>query len=192
MEHLVYNTRSPCRPKIAADSIKRRQVTRQRKSPTGNRLESQIHASLRLHRDDALNTRFLLGVQLNLELANDTRDGTPQLGLGKVTPNAGPRPVEKRQLRKVGRRAARLVRPQGAVVCLVDPPLRHDHVRVLPEVGAPVDSVGDEQEVGALGDVIPGNGGVVDGFSDGGRYGGVEAEGLLAHAVEVGHALQQV
>lgn len=64
-------------------------------------------------------------------------------------------------------------------------------MRIGPVVGVSVDGIGDEQEVGALGNMVAGDGGVSDGLADSGRDGGIEAEGFLAHAVEVGHALQQ-
>ena len=120
-------------------------------------------------------------LHLKAEPAHNTRNRTAQLGTGKVLPNASTLAMQEGNLRKVGRRAARVIsRAVG-----VDPPLGEESVSVgAPELGAAVDSVGTEYDARALGDVLAGDGGVADGFADRDGDSGVQTEDLLADSVE--------
>jgi hypothetical protein len=130
-------------------------------------------------------------LQLEGEAADHARNGTPELCARKVLADAGALAVQEGDLGVVGRGAAVAVAGLAAGIVGVDPAVRQVLVTGgAPELRAAVDGVRDEQDARAMRYGVAGDDGVADGFADRGRHGGVQAEDLLADAVQEGHGFE--
>lgn len=95
--------------------------------------------------------------------------------------------MQERNLGIVGRCPAVVVGHGVPVLICVDPPLWDEVIAAgTPEFRAAVDGIWAEDDAGSFGDVFAGHYGIVDGFTDGGGYCGIETEDLLANTVEEG------
>ena len=119
------------------------------------------------------------------------RKSTSQLRLRKILPYARPLPVQKGDLSVVRPRASMLIHHLIPTCICIHPPFRTEDVRVCsPELRTAVDSIWTEKDAGAAGYMRTGDSGVADGFAEGERDSGIQAEDFLDNAVEEGEGFE--
>ena len=96
--------------------------------------------------------------------------------------------MQERDLSIVGRCPAVVIGRGIPILICVNPSLWDKVIATgTPEFGAAVDGIWTEDDAGSFGDMFAGYYGVIDGFTDGGGYCGIQAKNLLADAIEERH-----
>jgi hypothetical protein len=120
--------------------------------------------------------------QLHLKCAYKCRNQAAQLCLRKILPDTAPWPMQEGQCAVVARRAAHVVRP----ACVgIDPALGDELGCVrAPKVWRPVDGPRHQQDLGAARNCLVDDGRVPDGVTDRDGHGWIQADCLVAYAIE--------
>ena len=144
--------------------------------------------TLRLTRHTSLHLNHLpRTLKLKVKPPHDRRQHASKLSPAERLPDAAPRPVEKGQKGIIGRGAA------GVGFTGAHPALGLELKRVVtPHLLAHVDGRGTDDDVGALGDELPNDRGVVGGDAACHHEWGVYAQDLLAEGVHEGQVLEHV
>lgn len=159
------------------------------KSPTLHTPHPQMHPLYGLCRHRPPNLNHLVRIlHLELKPPDDSRNRTPEFSTRKILAYTCALAMQERNLREIRRRSPIPVIRLVALLIRIDPALGAVLVASLaPKVWAAVYGVGTEYDARALGDTLPGDGSVADGFANGDGDCGVQAEDFLANAVEEGH-----